>query len=136
MGCVQAKVNSPNQTRGHLERMKNDNAYVVAKKKGEGSVSGKQVGKVSRSKAPESKDLSVAEIGGRGGAELEKQPNNGGSGRSNSMRTSKKKKKKIGGDEPVKGWPKWLVDNIPPDVLAGLVPKSADSYDKLAKVSI
>lgn len=33
------------------------------------------------------------------------------------------------------GWPKWLVENVPADVLAGLVPKSADSYDKLAKVS-
>jgi hypothetical protein len=44
--------------------------------------------------------------------------------------------KKIGGDELVDGWPKWLVDNIPADVLDGLVPRSADSYDKLAKVSI
>ncbi|KDP35288.1 hypothetical protein JCGZ_09447 [Jatropha curcas] len=42
--------------------------------------------------------------------------------------------KKIGLDELVDGWPKWLVDNIPKEVLAGLVPKSADSYDKLAKV--
>ncbi|KAF2284305.1 hypothetical protein GH714_020357 [Hevea brasiliensis] len=42
--------------------------------------------------------------------------------------------KKIGGDELVDGWPKWLVDNIPTEVLAGLVPKSADSYDKLAKI--
>ena len=30
----------------------------------------------------------------------------------------------------------WLADNIPRDVLAGLVPRSADSYDKLAKVII
>ncbi|XP_065875373.1 probable serine/threonine-protein kinase At1g54610 [Euphorbia lathyris] len=42
--------------------------------------------------------------------------------------------KKIGADELVDGWPKWLVDNIPPQVLAGLVPKTADSYDKLAKI--
>ncbi|KAM7261988.1 hypothetical protein ACFE04_021065 [Oxalis oulophora] len=34
----------------------------------------------------------------------------------------------------VNAWPKWLVDNIPGDVLAALVPKSADSYDKLAKI--
>ena len=44
--------------------------------------------------------------------------------------------KQIAGDDFVEGWPKWLVDNIPRDALAGLVPKSADSYDKLAKVSI
>ncbi|XP_031116998.1 probable serine/threonine-protein kinase At1g54610 isoform X2 [Ipomoea triloba] len=42
--------------------------------------------------------------------------------------------RKIGGDELVDGWPKWLVDNIPKDVLDGLQPKSADSYDKLSKV--
>ncbi|WCJ31712.1 Cyclin-dependent kinase C-2 C [Euphorbia peplus] len=42
--------------------------------------------------------------------------------------------KKIAADELVDGWPKWLVDNIPPQVLAGLLPKSADSYDKLAKI--
>ncbi|KAL5555816.1 hypothetical protein UlMin_038052 [Ulmus minor] len=43
-------------------------------------------------------------------------------------------KKKIGGDELVDGWPKWLVENIDPDVFSGLVTKSADSYDKLAKI--
>ncbi|KAJ8765774.1 hypothetical protein K2173_014896 [Erythroxylum novogranatense] len=42
--------------------------------------------------------------------------------------------KKITGEELVGGWPKWLVQNVPREVLAGLVPKSADSYDKLAKV--
>lgn len=36
--------------------------------------------------------------------------------------------------EFVDGWPKWLLDNIPTNVLAKLVPKSADSYEKLAKV--
>ncbi|CAN1342902.1 Probable serine/threonine-protein kinase At1g54610, partial [Linum perenne] len=43
--------------------------------------------------------------------------------------------KKIGGgDDYIDGWPKRLIDNIPKDVLDGLVPKSADSYDKLAKI--
>ncbi|XP_038880870.1 probable serine/threonine-protein kinase At1g54610 [Benincasa hispida] len=40
----------------------------------------------------------------------------------------------VGEEELVDGWPKWLVQNIPKDALAGLVPKGADSYDKLAKV--
>ncbi|CAN1345048.1 Probable serine/threonine-protein kinase At1g54610 [Linum perenne] len=45
--------------------------------------------------------------------------------------------KKIGGgDDYIDGWPKWLIDNIPKDVLDGLVPKSADSYDKLAKSNV
>ncbi|KAK9270309.1 hypothetical protein L1049_025887 [Liquidambar formosana] len=38
------------------------------------------------------------------------------------------------GDEIVDGWPKWLTDNIPREALAGLVPRSAESYDKLDKV--
>lgn len=37
-------------------------------------------------------------------------------------------------DELVDGWPKWLVDNIPSDVLKNIVPKSADSYTKIDKV--
>lgn len=37
-------------------------------------------------------------------------------------------------DELVDGWPKWLTDNIPKEVLAGIVPKSADNYDKIEKV--
>ncbi|KAG5035942.1 hypothetical protein GLYMA_04G218000v4 [Glycine max] len=36
--------------------------------------------------------------------------------------------------EFVEGWPKWLLDNIPANVLANIVPKSADSYEKLAKI--
>lgn len=39
-----------------------------------------------------------------------------------------------GEDELVDGWPRWLVANIPSHVLAGLVPKSADSYVKIDKV--
>ncbi|KAL7596737.1 hypothetical protein Lser_V15G30913 [Lactuca serriola] len=37
-------------------------------------------------------------------------------------------------DELVDGWPKWLTDNVPKDALDGLIPKSADAYDKLDKV--
>ena len=37
-------------------------------------------------------------------------------------------------DEMVDGWPKWLVDNVPTQVLAGLVPRSAESYKMIDKV--
>ncbi|XP_058219654.1 probable serine/threonine-protein kinase At1g54610 [Rhododendron vialii] len=40
----------------------------------------------------------------------------------------------VGEEQLVDGWPKWLTDNIPRDVLAGIVARSADSYDKLYKV--
>ncbi|XP_065848009.1 probable serine/threonine-protein kinase At1g54610 [Euphorbia lathyris] len=35
--------------------------------------------------------------------------------------------------EVVNGWPKWLTDNVPAEVLANLVPKSAENYDKIDK---
>ncbi|KAK2979901.1 hypothetical protein RJ640_020143 [Escallonia rubra] len=44
--------------------------------------------------------------------------------------------KPAGEEELVDGWPKWLTDNIPKEALAGLVPRSAESYDKLDKVSL
>ena len=39
-------------------------------------------------------------------------------------------------EELVDGWPKWLIDNIPSDALAGLTPRSAETYDKIDKVSL
>ncbi|CAI0428589.1 unnamed protein product [Linum tenue] len=59
----------------------------------------------------------------------------GKDGRGGGSKSHRVVLKKIGGEEYyVDGWPKWLVDNIPKDVLASLVPKSAESYDKLAKI--
>ncbi|XP_062229628.1 probable serine/threonine-protein kinase At1g54610 isoform X2 [Phragmites australis] len=37
-------------------------------------------------------------------------------------------------DELVDGWPTWLLDNVPREALHGIVPKSADAYDKIEKV--
>ncbi|KAJ1260493.1 hypothetical protein BS78_10G236500 [Paspalum vaginatum] len=37
-------------------------------------------------------------------------------------------------DELVDGWPTWLLDNVPREALDGIVPKSADAYDKIEKV--
>lgn len=42
--------------------------------------------------------------------------------------------KKSGEDELVDGWPHWLTDVVPRELLVGLVKKSADSYHKLNKV--
>ncbi|KAM7266470.1 hypothetical protein ACFE04_004367 [Oxalis oulophora] len=40
----------------------------------------------------------------------------------------------IDDDEMVDGWPKWLTDNVPREIFAGLVPKSAEAYDKIEKI--
>ncbi|KAL8152146.1 hypothetical protein V2J09_021954 [Rumex salicifolius] len=32
------------------------------------------------------------------------------------------------------GWPLWLIDNVPREILSDLFPKTADSYHKLAKI--
>ncbi|KVH99568.1 Protein kinase, ATP binding site-containing protein [Cynara cardunculus var. scolymus] len=59
-------------------------------------------------------------------------------GRSN-RKEGKKTVEGEGGGRPsvshdlVDGWPKWLTDNVPKDALDGLLPKSADAYDKLDK---
>ena len=43
---------------------------------------------------------------------------------------------KILEEEMVDGWPKWLVDSVPTEVLAEVVPKSAESYKMIDKVSL
>ncbi|XVF64280.1 hypothetical protein PTKIN_Ptkin09bG0156000 [Pterospermum kingtungense] len=51
-----------------------------------------------------------------------------------SNETVEKRNFLVFGDEMVDGWPKWLIDNIPKEALGGLVPKGAESYDKLDKI--
>ncbi|XP_028790049.1 probable serine/threonine-protein kinase At1g54610 [Neltuma alba] len=55
-------------------------------------------------------------------------------GRKNAVRNHLKVSRKSFEDEMVDGWPKWLVDNVPREVLAGLTPKSAESYIMINKV--
>lgn len=57
-----------------------------------------------------------------------------GKEKESSNETVERRNVLVAGDEMVDGWPKWLIDNIPKEVLAGLVPKSAESYDKLDKI--
>ncbi|KAK4485990.1 hypothetical protein RD792_008645 [Penstemon davidsonii] len=116
MGCVQAKgssVYSPAQSSG-LEKLKLENGYV----KGDNAVT-----KPTTTLKEFNKSLSG------GDRKISRE--------SESKIISEKRilvKKINGADELVDGWPRWLVENVHLDALAGLVPKSADSYDKLAKV--
>ncbi|XP_052191363.1 probable serine/threonine-protein kinase At1g54610 isoform X2 [Diospyros lotus] len=114
MGCVQAKGAMHTPPR-RAEKLKLQNGYVK-----DGDVAQKQDpfdGGVNRV------------LGGRGGRRISREDE------SDEVNISRRiTVKKNGADEVFDGWPKWLVDNIPRDVLAGLVPKLIDSYDKLAKV--
>ncbi|XP_054806146.1 probable serine/threonine-protein kinase At1g54610 [Prosopis cineraria] len=55
-------------------------------------------------------------------------------GKKHAVRNISKVSRKSFEDEMVDGWPKWLVDNVPKEALAGLVPKSAESYIMINKV--
>jgi cyclin-dependent kinase 12/13 len=37
-------------------------------------------------------------------------------------------------EQLVDGWPTWLLDNVPREALQGIVPRSADAFDKIEKV--
>ncbi|XP_048134376.1 probable serine/threonine-protein kinase At1g54610 [Rhodamnia argentea] len=147
MGCAQSRPSTTSPSRG-LEKLKLDRGYVKA-------------GKDRSSNKPtirrEAKDNKIATAGGdaakrsgraRGGGENKaasrgvgkertKSKSDGNGGNDCVVSDQRLNSKKInggGGDDLVDGWPKWLLDNVNKDALAGLVPKTADSYDKLAKV--
>ncbi|KAL6223082.1 hypothetical protein ACLB2K_006472 [Fragaria x ananassa] len=130
MGCVQAKTNSPTHGSQGLDKLKVDHGYV------KGGGEGRPIGL----KAPVKEPVKLVKVN----AEVKADSGGGGMGRDRvvSRKTEKGNVsgrltvKQTGGDDDdiVDGWPKWLVENVPPEVLDGLVPKSADSYDKLAKI--
>lgn len=134
MGCVQAKPSMNFPPKG-LEKLKLESGYV-----GNGGFDGprrstgqKYPHRESSRRYRNESRMDNVEFGGNNG-------NVGGDEKLVGKREEERnggnlsKRLSIGEEELVGGWPKWLTDNIPRDVLAGLVPKSAESYDKLDKV--
>ncbi|PON52653.1 GPCR kinase [Parasponia andersonii] len=134
MGCVHTKSSMESPPR-RLEKLKMENGYV-----GKGGIVGprRSTGQrypereLGRQRRPRPGISNVVELGsingnGGGGGRLigsdEGEINGGNVSRRFSME-----------EELADGWPKWLLDNVPKKVLTGLVPKSAESYDKLDKV--
>lgn len=109
MGCAQAKhsMNSPN---GGIQSLKLENGYV-----GIGDFNAHRRPAAQRRFVNREASEAVNSHGCDGGG------GNGGLGLEKS-------------EVVVDGWPKWLTSNIPKHVLAGLVPKSVEAYDKLDKV--
>ncbi|XP_055834761.1 probable serine/threonine-protein kinase At1g54610 [Solanum dulcamara] len=136
MGCAQAKPSMHSPPRG-LEKLKLESGYVARGEHVRPRRSTGQRPHEPREKNAAGRRLSDANrdtINGRNVMitnEGEKKQTNESSdvGRKITKTTTTTEE-----EELIDGWPKWLVDNIPSEVLAGLVPKSADSYDKIDKV--
>jgi cyclin-dependent kinase 12/13 len=124
MGCVQGKysVNS-SPTPGGLEKLKMESGYV-----GKGDIAGhrRSTGQRYSGRLPKPEQPTRKYNGGRAGIGEERKLSD----------TGRVRFVEFGGEEVVDGWPKWLTDNVPREVLGGLIPKSAENYDKLAKVSV
>ncbi|KAK9130088.1 hypothetical protein Sjap_010575 [Stephania japonica] len=153
MGCAQGRLltSSPSHgVDGELARMKLANGYVGRDRvggrrpmgeksigKGSNGVHRVEGGGVGVENSNKNKVLVVG--GGVDGGEKGKVVVEGERDRVNSrgvgnMSRRISSKRHVIGDELVDGWPKWLTDNVSEEVLAGLVPKSAESYHKLDKV--
>lgn len=156
MGCVVAKPSMNSPPRG-LEKLKLENGYVkgggfvgARRSTGQRPPPGKESGKTFQSDSTKNSSTGSygsgggregKSVGGGGGGQEGKSVGGGpgGDGRGSNAENFARRfstSKSSGADELVDGWPKWLTDNIPRDALAGLVPKSAESYDKLDKVSL
>lgn len=132
MGCVQAKPSTNSPPRG-LEKLKLDNGYVgkggfVGPRRSTGQ---RHPDRFHRLEPPQRRNSNAGFDNGSG----EEERVIGRGGRNSTIgATVENIAVQNGADEVFTGWPKWLVDNVPTEVLAGLVPKSADNYVKLDKV--
>lgn len=140
MGCVQARhsVNSPPN---RLENLKLEIGYVKGENDRQQSIGQKQVlvepievFKHGMDCNGSSKRMLPAVGGGRGGDKKSVLSRDGAKEKNNGSLSQRIVLKKIAADEYVDGWPKWLVENVPKEALKGLAKKTADSFEKLAKV--
>ncbi|XP_071693948.1 probable serine/threonine-protein kinase At1g54610 [Rutidosis leptorrhynchoides] len=138
MGCAPTKPLMDLSDQG-LHKLKMQNAYVRGSRKstsGARNLSGGSSGSgtLTSGSQKEKMMMSGSSGGGGGGASSSGGGRGGSDGGGVMRRSSGPPVKPDDLDELVDGWPKWLTDNIPKDALDGLVPKSADAYDKLDKV--
>lgn len=135
MGCVQAKSGKDSPPKG-LERLKMENGYVgkggyVRHRRSTGQrFSDEELAQPNMPEPPGKWNGFGRADGGGGGGEGKLVGREGEKGGGKVVKAGFR----IDGDEMVDGWPKWLVDNVPKEVLAGLAPRSAESYDKIDKV--
>lgn len=122
MGCVQAKSLTQSSP-GGLEKLKMESGYV-----GKGGIVGPR--RSTGQTYPE-RELGTKQYRAKPGIindDLGMEEKGEGNGGNVSKRVS------LEDEELADGWPQWLLKNVSKEVLVGLVPKSAESYDKLDKV--
>jgi cyclin-dependent kinase 12/13 len=137
MGCVQTKPSnseSNSLSRG-VDMLKQQNGYV-----GKGGFEGERdIRKESgrhEYRLDSRRYKNAAAYGGieDGGSVVDRREERDAGG--NFWKKEMELKPNIEAVELVYGWPKWLTDNVPREVLSGLVAKTADSYVMLSKVYI
>ncbi|KAI3460462.1 hypothetical protein Pfo_017125 [Paulownia fortunei] len=133
MGSSQSTKPSTKSPRHGLEKLKVENEYVkggyVRERRSTGQGHFRQ--ESGRALKPESRNGNGNLIDmGRG----RKISSSNGDAKNGNVSERDDLTKKAGEDELVDGWPKWLTDNIPIEVLRNIAPKSADSYVKIEKV--
>ncbi|KDP36567.1 hypothetical protein JCGZ_08334 [Jatropha curcas] len=141
MGCAQAKYSTNSPSKG-LQRLKMENGYVgnggfAARRRSTGQrYSGR--GKLNNSEPPPPRNYNGGGLLGRGdtGGTGGDSKLSYGNGEKDCIDVVRRNDKVfvVDGVQVVDGWPKWLTDNVPEEVLAGLVPKSAENYDKIDKI--
>lgn len=153
MGCAQSSRTSMRSPPQGLEKMKLENGYIkggyVGARRSTGLRHSRQ--EMGRVVKPESRNgdgyhfmEGRASFGGERNVEernvvamegKRKSVSNNGGENNGKVSERIELRNKDGEDELVDGWPKWLTDNIPREVLRNIVPKSADSYVKIDKVN-
>ncbi|MED6118267.1 hypothetical protein PIB30_000888 [Stylosanthes scabra] len=147
MGCVQAKtLEGPGHEPKGLDRLKLENGYVsnsdfAAHRRSTGQryepmedANGRHHHQKRESQPRNRSRVDEPAAGVPGGHNGESGKGKGGVTRERKKRDLAKKKTFEDDYEMVDGWPKWLVDNVPAQVFAGLVPRSAESYKMIDKV--
>ncbi|XP_022895201.1 probable serine/threonine-protein kinase At1g54610 [Olea europaea var. sylvestris] len=143
MGCAQTKPSMDSPPRG-LAKLKLENGYVKARRSTGQRFSNKEPGRVLRPEARNGKGNYVSNgksnLGNERAREgkmtttIDESRKSSSGGVNDNITRKTDQIKKAGEDELVDGWPKWLTDNIPKEVLRNIVSKSAESYVKIDKV--
>lgn len=119
MGCGQSARLSMNSPPHQLEKMKLKNGYIngTTRRFRQDPAELKRIEPRNR-KPSNGNETDAVTVNGFGERKSVSKNNDGG--------------EKV--EEVVDGWPKWLTDNIPREVLKDIVPKSSDSYIKIDKI--